>query len=336
MLRTSLCTLLLLACCTGCETLGLSLYPQGSFLTRSAAEVLEQAPRRTNMARELNKTVLDTHYLQPGDTLLLEPVDLDSELRFPSDQKVMVDGTIDLGGYGRVVVAGLTLEGAEELIVQTIMSQVDAAAEPEQSYEVNARLLEPVHRYYVLGAVASPGSYPLTGYETVLDAILEAGGLTSDASPCNILLARPTQPNSCRAVVPICYRQITQLGDTTTNYQLRPGDRIFVASRSCTEELLFWTASNDCAKCCDQHVACCDPAGVGYSNPITMLPHTWLSNLLPGKHSPAPTKAADAPSSAPQPQLNSGDSTPPTPQADGQLQFEEEIPSVQIPSGPAQ
>ena len=38
---------------------------------------------------------------------------------------------------------------------------------------------------------------------------------------------RPTPPRSCRVVLPICYRQITQLGDTSTNYQIKPGDRIY-------------------------------------------------------------------------------------------------------------
>ena len=37
---------------------------------------------------------------------------------------------------------------------------------------------------------------------------------------------------------PVCYQQITQLGDTTTNYQLQPGDRVFVPSKGTLEGLL--------------------------------------------------------------------------------------------------
>ena len=35
----------------------------------------------------------------------------------------------------------------------------------------------------------------------------------------------------------MCYRQIVQLGDTTTNYQLQPGDRIYVPGKGFWENL---------------------------------------------------------------------------------------------------
>ena len=59
-------------------------------------------------------------------------------------------------------------------------------------------------------------------------AILAAGGLTDRASRRSIILSRPTHPDGCRVVLPVCYDEIVQLGDTTTNYQIAPGDRIFV------------------------------------------------------------------------------------------------------------
>src|SRR5207244_3519626 len=77
--------------------------------------------------------------------------------------------------------------------------------------------------YYVLGEVNAPGSFTLSGRETVLDGILAAGGLNERASRRNIILSRPTHPDSCRVVLPICYYEIVQLGDTSTNYQLAPG-----------------------------------------------------------------------------------------------------------------
>jgi len=98
----------------------------------------------------------------------------------------------------------------------------------------------------------------------VLDGIMAAGGLTSRASACDMLLARPTDPPSCRVTLPVCYRAITQLGDTTTNYQLRPGDRIFVARQSTFEELHFWRGSTTCPRCCDRQRACRDPSIATY------------------------------------------------------------------------
>jgi hypothetical protein len=108
--------------------------------------------------------------------------------------------------------------------------------------------------YYVLGEVNAPGAFPLTGRETVLDGILAAGGLTDRASHSHIILSRPSPPDHCRIVLSICYGEIVQLGDTTTNYQLAPGDRIFVASKSTCEQLFPWSRAK--SSCTGRQVPC--------------------------------------------------------------------------------
>ena len=70
---------------------------------------------------------------------------------------------------------------------------------------------------------------PITGNETVLDAINYAGGLTPTAAPQNIRLVRPAPPGACcEQILPVNLAAITSGGDPTTNYQLMPGDRIVV------------------------------------------------------------------------------------------------------------
>ncbi|TWU48528.1 SLBB domain protein [Rubripirellula tenax] len=256
---------------TGCSSLGLSLFPTGHYLTEQSVEILKCSPRAAEIPRELSLGVEPVHYLHPGDMVLIEPVELDSEVRIPADQKILTDGTVDLGKFGRVVLAGHTVEGAEALIEQSIV------ASGEASEPINVRLLDPVHRFYVLGEVNSPGSYPLEGHESVLDGILAAGGLTSAAAPCKILLARPTMPTSCRVTLPVCYREITQLGDTTTNYQLQPGDRIFVATRTFCEDLMFWQADKTCERCCKCQKACLDPNMIARENPMGCVAVTPVS-----------------------------------------------------------
>lgn len=251
--------LALLPALSGCSILGFSAYPVAHVMTDDTKDVLAATPSNVNVARELSKEVQANHFLQPGDELLLETVgdgrgSLDSEIRLPADQQVMTDGSIDLGQFGRVVVAGMTLEQAETSIQRIIHQHVG------QSKQVNLRLIQPIHRYYVIGEVNSPGAYPMTGHETVLDAIMEAGGLTARASACDLLLARPTAPRSCRVTLPVCYRAITQLGDTTTNYHLKPGDRIFVSRQSLCEEVSAYVrGGKTCRRCCKSQAACCDP-----------------------------------------------------------------------------
>jgi polysaccharide export outer membrane protein len=313
-----LVAMLMLSSC-GCSNLGLSLQ-NPTQLTKQAKSMLQSSPHGHHLPRELNQTVLPDHYLQPGDALLIETIDLASDIRLPADQRVMADGRIDLGRFGRINVAGLTLEETEDRISRVIQGQNQTAT------QVNVRLLEPVHRYYVLGEVNSPGSYPLVGHETVLDGILAGGGLTGAAAPCTILLARPTATPSCRVTLPICYHEITQLGDTTTNYQLQPGDRIYVASRSWCEELRFWEASHTCDRCQRCQVPCSDPAAASYSNPITMNPAS--SRLPPTGHESigAETAGPESPPAASESDVPTGTLSQPLPSRlpktiDGELDF---------------
>jgi protein involved in polysaccharide export with SLBB domain len=280
----------------GCSTLGLSLYPSGPVLTGDAERMLRQSRVPAGVPRENAATVLDTHILQPGETLLIESHHPESDLRIPADQVILADGTVDLGAYGRVVVAGSDLEAAEALIETQIAEHLQkqkvrctpssdapsespsddrAAAIDCNRIAINVRLLEPVHRYYVLGAVNAPGVYRLSGHETVLDGILEAGGLSETAHPCKLLLARATDPCECRVVLPICYRDIVQLGSTASNYQLRPGDRIFVASRSFCDDLKFWEAKTSC-RACGSHCGP-RPSVLPRLNPIAVLPRLQIN-----------------------------------------------------------
>lgn len=229
---------------TGCSTPtgDCILFPTADKLMKRTKFVRRGVPRQGGVPRELEKTVIPEYILQPGDGLVIESTRLDSPIRFAADQTILADGTIDLGPLGRLIAAGKTVEQIEAEVLAAV-----GAHEPTKADPINVRLVNQQSVvYYVLGEVESPGSYPYAGRETVLDAILAAGGLTDKASQCNIVLSRPTLPTGCRTVLPVCYRQIVQLGDTTTNYQLMPGDRVFVATRSFGEGLF---ARKSCPLC---------------------------------------------------------------------------------------
>lgn len=249
----------------GCSsTGGFALWPSNFPLLKQTKQLAAQTPVHMCLPRELSEQPLPDYFVEPGDRILVEPIALDSELRLTGDQLVQVDGSIDLGEFGRIRVAGLTVE----MIEAAIADQLERA---RGKYEaVNVQLVETnAALFYVLGEVGSPGAYELSGRELVLDGILKAGGLTSQASPCNIVLVRPTGPCEERVVLPVCYRQITQIGDTTTNYQLQPGDRIVVAPRTFCEELAIWRQSRPCKCCGRMHCPECQPCAVGYDNRFT-------------------------------------------------------------------
>jgi hypothetical protein len=129
--------------------------------------------------------------------------------------------------------------------------------------------------YYVLGEVNSPGSYPIIGRETVLDGIMAAGGLSDRASECRVILSRPTPPSSCRIVLPVCYDRIVQLGDTTTNYQIQPGDRIFVGTRTLCDALMFWRSG--CPSCPECGERSCRDAAPPINPPFVLEPYPQVA-----------------------------------------------------------
>lgn len=252
---------LMLLAATGCSTIGESLgfSTPTNPLSKSAKAVRDTAPVPAPVPRELAMALLPAHVVEPGDTLLVQPVELDAPVRLPPDQPVQPDGTIDLGQYGRPVVAGKTLPEIETVVRDAIK------AKEKNPVAITVRLLaRPGKVFYVLGEVNAPGAFPITGHDTVLSAITQAGGPTRRSSPQNIIVSRPTTPDGCRVVLPVCYTNIVQLGDTSTNYQIQPGDRIFVPSKGMFEDL-FGGRFQKPGPCSGPQVSCfggvCSPAG---------------------------------------------------------------------------
>jgi len=70
---------------------------------------------------------------------------------------------------------------------------------------------------------------PSTGNDTVLDALSAINGL-SQVSSAQIWIARPAPGGfGCEQILPVDYAAIAKGGATATNYQIMPGDRLFIA-----------------------------------------------------------------------------------------------------------
>ena len=137
------------------------------------------------------------------------------------------DGTINLRRYGLVHVAGMTVTEARLAIQKHLSQFLDS---PELSVDVVAYNSK---TYYVITQGAAVGDnvrrFPVTGNETVLDAIAQINGI-SQLSSTHIWIARPASGNlNCEQIMPVDWTAITQGAVTATNYQILPGDRIFIA-----------------------------------------------------------------------------------------------------------
>jgi len=139
---------------------------------------------------------------------------------------VRPDGTVSLGIYGTVRVAGLTLDDAGAVVAAQLRRYL---TDPEVRVDVagyNSKV------FYVVTDGGGNGErvdrIPYTGNETVLDAVAQIQGL-SDISSKRLWIARPSPPGCLGSqVMMVDWRGITQDGVTTTNYQVLPGDRIYI------------------------------------------------------------------------------------------------------------
>jgi polysaccharide export outer membrane protein len=71
---------------------------------------------------------------------------------------------------------------------------------------------------------------PITGSETVLDGISQIFGLPAVSSKRRIWIARRSADGTTDQVLPVDWCGVSQRGSTSTNYQIMPGDRIYVDS----------------------------------------------------------------------------------------------------------
>jgi polysaccharide export outer membrane protein len=179
--------------------------------------------------RELAMVSMPSHVVEPPDELEISvrPVVLELPL---TTVTVQADGVIDLGSYGDVSVAGLTLAQIEARLAEHLAAIVARKRPPvREPIEVSVRLLDGSQSksYYVLGNVGTQGKFPITGHETVLTAILQAG-LRPNSLPEKAYLVRPQPVGGPDMVLRIDWFGIKERGDTLTNYQVFPGDRIIV------------------------------------------------------------------------------------------------------------
>ncbi len=137
------------------------------------------------------------------------------------------DGRVNLGLYGEVRVAGMSVREATLAIESHLASQLDHPRVSVSVYGYNSKF------YYVIAEGAGLGDqvnkFPYTGNETVIDAISNVEGFAAVSSK-RMWIARPG--NNCNGtdqLLHIDWQAVSKRGDVTTNYQLLPGDRLFVA-----------------------------------------------------------------------------------------------------------
>ena len=203
--------------------------------------------------REFQMRALSTYIVEPPDFLLVElflpELNRVQQPTIRSEQLVRPDGTIGFQAFPPIFVAGLTLEQIKRQLAATIIRDIDSLRGPETfKKDKNAITEDDVLKglkvdvlrynskfYYVITDGGGYGEQvirvALTGNERVLDAVATIQGLPAVSSKKSIWIARATpHDHSHPQILPVDWTGIVQRGSAATNYQLFPGDRLYVNS----------------------------------------------------------------------------------------------------------
>jgi polysaccharide export outer membrane protein len=131
--------------------------------------------------------------------------------------RVSEDGLISLPLVGEVKVVGLTRSAVEQKIARLL----------EEKYVQNAQVTIFITEFAskkvsVLGAVTTPGSYPLMGRMRLMHIISAAGGLKPSAGN-EIIIIRELEDGSSTSIK-ISINDLFISGDSSLNITIHPGD----------------------------------------------------------------------------------------------------------------
>lgn len=185
-----------------------------------------------------------TYRLGPGDQLDIEMIGNSAALA--SEYPPSGVATVTVGPDGKIYyytapgidVWGLTLEQARDRIASELQPYFQQ--KPIVSVSLHAAASE---RVWILGEVAHAGVYTLTGPTTLLEAIAQAGGLSSGSALASLAsslgvpgaggggenadLSRAFVVRQGR-VLPVDFERLLRQGDLSQNIYLEPGDFVFI------------------------------------------------------------------------------------------------------------
>lgn len=153
-----------------------------------------------------NLLQIDVHYGKDGTISQKVRVSSKNQISFPL--------------VGEVDVTGLTVSELEKKLYTLL----------ERDYLVNPQVNVVIEEYStisVIGEVKKPGSYPVKGRLTVVEAVSLAEGFSRIASPNHTKVIR-TNPDGSKTEIPVRLGDIMKGGRQKSNIYLQGGDVVVV------------------------------------------------------------------------------------------------------------
>jgi len=169
------------------------------------------------MGMALAKVPNEQYVVDPPDRIAVE---LPDQPELSRTQQVRSDGVIVLPLVGEVHVARKTTSEIREML-----EEMYAAYYKELSIIVQVTAFRS-KQIFVYGEVRRVGPQPYTGYQTVLDALGRAGGVTTRAAWKRAKVVRPGLEG--QEVFSVNLKGLLLEGDATQNVQLAEDDVLYV------------------------------------------------------------------------------------------------------------
>ncbi len=194
--------------------------------------------------RELQKIALPPYVIEAPDQLSIEVAVKDPKTGktnpLPTQPisgpfQVRPDGTVGLGAWGSVALTGRTLEEAVSAVRNHVAKRAENVPAENLVVIVDVRAYNSKAYYVIADSNTSKQNVirlPITGGDTVLDALANVSGLLDQGHKLSIRIARPGKNGGVAQMLPVDWEGITQHGVTYTNYQILPGDRLHVTRDS--------------------------------------------------------------------------------------------------------
>ncbi|MBS3764555.1 MAG: polysaccharide biosynthesis/export family protein [Planctomycetes bacterium] len=229
----SVSLLILLGLATGCTRLALSIKGNAPKWSKDQAgkQKTEMQERKTRLSQQL--AAWKQRYEGESGPYRLGPEDELEVTIFGMEKPgqpalincaVRDNGTINLPWAGEVSVGGLTVEQAEKQIAGVYDGEY--LNDPQVSLRVTKRLSSTV---FVLGAVKTPGFYPLKERSSTLLSVLSAAGGIADNASSVVTVVAPgdatksgQQKDSDRQVT-VDLKSLLEEGDLSGNVKVGPG-----------------------------------------------------------------------------------------------------------------
>lgn len=178
-----------------------------------------QSPGTTTFTAE-DKVPYTQVGVQPGDTVRIT---FPAAQTMNSIQQVQSDGTIALPLGGTLLVKGKTSDDIQKALLEKYGSQIVVQ-------EISVSVESAGFPVYVSGAVGRPGRVQCRQSMTVLEVVVEAGGLAEGRADRRIAESGSPEPGRDDADLRFELNKGSK-GETSETFYLRPSDAVYVPER---------------------------------------------------------------------------------------------------------